>query len=100
MKKILKIKFFEEKTPFKRGIFSPTTDSFKLGYRMKNGVEADDSWSSSLLSVSANNNPDCAIGKDAVTIKFFNCNPKPKNFNLNFINHKFKVITNMMFITN
>ena len=36
---------------------------------MKNGVEADDSWSSSLLSVSANNNPDCAIGKDAVTIK-------------------------------
>lgn len=63
------LKFFEEKTPFKRGIFSPTTDSFKLGYRMKNGVEADDSWSSSLLSVSANTNPDCAIGKDAVTIK-------------------------------
>ena len=63
------LKFFEEKTPFKRGIFSPTTDSFKLGYRMKNGVEADDSWSSSLLSVSANNNPDCAIGKDAITIK-------------------------------
>lgn len=63
------LKFFEEKTPFKRGIFSPTSDSFKLGYRMKNGVEADDSWSSSLLSVSANNNPDCAIGKDAVTIK-------------------------------
>ena len=63
------LKFFEEKTPFKRGIYSPTTDSFRLGYRMKNGVEADDSWSSSLLSVSANNNPDCAIGKDAVTIK-------------------------------
>ena len=63
------LKFFEEKTPFKRGIYSPTTDSFKLGYRMKNGVEADDSWSSSLLSASANNNPDCAIGKDAVTIK-------------------------------
>lgn len=63
------LKFFEEKTPFKRGIYSLATDSFKLGYRMKNGVEADDSWSSSLLSVSANNNPDCAIGKDAVTIK-------------------------------
>lgn len=63
------LKFYEEKTPFKRGIFSPTADSFKLGYRMKNGVEADDSWSSSLLSVSANSNPDCAIGKDAVTIK-------------------------------
>lgn len=63
------LKFYEEKTPFKRGIFSPIADSFKLGYRMKNGVEADDSWSSSLLSASANNNPDCAIGKDAVTIK-------------------------------
>lgn len=63
------LKFFEEKTPFKRGIYNLTTDSFKLGYRMKNGVEADDSWSSSLLSVSANSNPDCAIGKDAVTIK-------------------------------
>ena len=63
------LKFYEEKTPFKRGIFSPTIKAFKLGYRMKNGVEADDSWSSTLLSVSANNNPDCAIGKDAVTIK-------------------------------
>lgn len=63
------LKFYEEKTPFKRGIFSPTIKAFKLGYRMKNGVEADDSWSSSLLSVSANNNPDCAIGKDAVTVK-------------------------------
>ena len=63
------LKFYEEKTPFKRGIFSPTVKAFKLGYRMKNGVEADDSWSSSLLSVSANNNPDCAIGKDAVTVK-------------------------------
>lgn len=63
------LKFYEEKTPFKRGIYNLITDSFKLGYRMKNGVEADDSWSSSLLSVSANNNPDCAIGKDAVTIK-------------------------------
>ena len=49
-------KVFELKKIFSyltAGIFSPTTDSFKLGYRMKNGVEADDSWSSSLLSVSA-----------------------------------------------
>ena len=45
------LKFYEEKTPFKRGIFSPTIKAFKLGYRMKNGVEADDSWSSSLLLV-------------------------------------------------
>lgn len=63
------LKFYEEKTPFKRGIYTPTIDKFALGYRMKNGVEADDSWGSSLLSVSANNNPDCAIGKDATDIK-------------------------------
>ena len=63
------LKFYEEKTPFKRGIFSPSIDAFKLGFRLKNGVEADDSWSSTLLSVSANNNPDCAIGKDAVKVK-------------------------------
>lgn len=63
------LKFFEEKTPFKRGIYSPTTDSFKLGYRMKNGVEADDSWSSSLLSVSANNNQTVLLVKMLLQLK-------------------------------
>ena len=63
------LKFYEECGLFRRGIFSPTITDFRLGYRLKNGVEADDSWQSSLLSVSANNNPDCAIGKDAVKVK-------------------------------
>lgn len=62
------LKFYEECGLFRRGIFSPTITDFRLGYRLKNGVEADDSWQSSLLSVSANNNPDCAIGKDAVGV--------------------------------
>lgn len=62
------LKFYEESGLFKRGIFSPTITDFRLGYRLKSGVEADDSWQSSLLSVSANNNPDCAIGKDAVGV--------------------------------
>lgn len=62
------LKFYEEKTPFKRGIFSPTVEDFRLGYRLPNGVEAEDSWQSSLISVSANNDPDCAIGKDAIGI--------------------------------
>lgn len=62
------LKFYEEKTPFKRGIFSPTVEDFRLGYRLPNGVEAEDSWQSSLVSVSANNDPDCAIGKDAIGI--------------------------------
>ena len=62
------LKFYEEKTPFKRGIFSTVKENFKLGYKLPNGVEADNSWKSSLLSVSAANNPDCAIGKDAVIV--------------------------------
>lgn len=63
------LKFLEEKSPFKRGIFSPVKSDFKLGYKLPSGVEADNSWRSALLSVSANNNPDCAIGKDAVKVK-------------------------------
>lgn len=63
------LRFLEEKSPFKRGIFSPVNKDFRLGYKLTNGVEADNSWKSALLSVSANNNPDCAIGKDAVLVK-------------------------------
>lgn len=63
------IRFYEEKTPFVRGILSTTKEDFRLGYKLRNGVEADNSWKSALLSVSAHNNPDCAIGKDAVVVK-------------------------------
>ena len=62
------LKFYEEKTPFKRGIFSTVKENFKLGYKLPNGIEADNSWRSALLSVSAQNNPDCAIGKDALIV--------------------------------
>ena len=62
------LKFYEEKSPFKRGIISTVKENFKLGYKLPNGVEADNSWRSSLLSVSAKNNPDCAIGKDALIV--------------------------------
>lgn len=63
------LKFYEENTPFVRGIFSSVKSDFRLGYKLPNGVEADQSWRSSLISVSANNNSDCAIGKDAVKVK-------------------------------
>lgn len=63
------IKFYEENTPFVRGIVSSVKSDFRLGYKLPSGIEADKSWRSSLLSVSANNNPDCAIGKDAVAVK-------------------------------
>lgn len=63
------LKFYEENTPFVRGIYSSVKSDFRLGYKLPNGVEADRSWRSSLISVSANNNPDCAIGKDAIKVK-------------------------------
>uniref|UniRef100_A0AAU8MHV0 Terminase large subunit n=1 Tax=Geladintestivirus 1 TaxID=3233133 RepID=A0AAU8MHV0_9CAUD len=63
------LKFYENNTPFKRGIYSTNADNYKLGFRDKNGVESPQSWGSTLFSVSAHNNPDCAIGKDAVEVK-------------------------------
>lgn len=63
------LKFYEENSPFVRGIYSSVKSDFRLGYKLPNGIEADKSWRSALISVSANNNPDCAIGKDAVKVK-------------------------------
>lgn len=63
------LKFYEENTPFVRGIFSSVKSDFRLGYKLPSGIEADKSWRSSLISVSAANNPDCAIGKDAIKVK-------------------------------
>lgn len=62
------LKFYEEKTMFKRGIFKTDNEDFRLGFRLPSGVESEDSWQSSLISVSANNDPDCAIGKDAIGV--------------------------------
>lgn len=65
------LKFYEECTPFVRGILSSQKVEFRLGYKLAGaqGVEADKSWHSSLESVSAHNNPNCAIGKDAIKVK-------------------------------
>lgn len=61
--------FYETYTPFVRGIYSTNDENFKLGFRDKTGKESPQSWSSTLFSVSAHNNPNCAIGKDAVSVK-------------------------------
>lgn len=63
------LKFYEENSPFVRGIYSSVKSDFRLGYKLPSGIEADKSWRSSLISVSANNNANCAIGKDAVKVK-------------------------------
>lgn len=66
---VANLRYFEQDTPFVRGILSPVKSDFKLGYKQADGTEASRSWRSALLSVSAFNNPDCAIGKDAKDIK-------------------------------
>ena len=63
------LRFYETKTPFVRGILSTDKENFRLGYKLPNGVESPKSWKSALFSVSAMNNPDCAIGKDALKVK-------------------------------
>lgn len=61
------INFYEQNTPFKRGIASPTASDLRLGYKNKDQIV--EGWMSACISVSAFNNPDCAIGKDAKEIK-------------------------------
>ena len=63
------LRFYETKTPFVRGILSTDKENFRLGFKLPNGVVSPKSWNSALFSVSAMNNPDCAIGKDAVNVK-------------------------------
>lgn len=63
------LKFYETKTFFKRGILSTTAENFILGFKLPNGITSPKSWNSALFSVSAMNNPNCAIGKDAMKVK-------------------------------
>lgn len=61
--------FYENNTFFKRGILTRNNENFTLGFKTPNGDISPKSWNSALFSVSAMNNPNCAIGKDAVKVK-------------------------------
>lgn len=63
------LRFYETKTPFVKGILSTDKENFRLGFKLPNGLVSPKSWNSALFTVSAMNNPDCAIGKDAVNVK-------------------------------
>ena len=63
------LRFYETRTPFVRGILSSDKENFKLGFKLPSGIVSPKSWDSALFSVSALNNPNCAIGKDAVNVK-------------------------------
>lgn len=62
------LRFYETNTPFVRGILSTDKENYRLGFKLPNGVESPKSWKSALFTVSAMNNPNCAIGKDAVEV--------------------------------
>jgi len=63
------LRFYETNTFFKRGILSTDKENFTLGFKLPNGIISPKSWDSALFSVSAANNPNCAIGKDAMKVK-------------------------------
>lgn len=63
------LRFYETKTFFKRGILSTDKENFTLGFKLPNGLISPKSWNSALFSVSAMNNANCAIGKDAMKVK-------------------------------
>lgn len=63
------LRFYETKTFFVKGILSTDKENYRLGFKLPNGTVSPKSWNSALFSVSAMNNPDCAIGKDAVNVK-------------------------------
>ena len=63
------IRFYETRTFFKRGILTTDKENFILGFKLPNGNKSPKSWDSGLFSVSAFNNPNCAIGKDARKVK-------------------------------
>lgn len=59
--------FYENETPFKRGFISRDKENTILGYKDKEGNNFG--FQSALVSLSAMNNPDVAIGKDGAEIK-------------------------------
>lgn len=59
--------FLESETDFNRGYINTAIDNLRLGYRLK-GETIDRGYKSNIISVSFGDNPDAAIGKDAVRV--------------------------------
>jgi hypothetical protein len=64
---LMQLEHYEMNTPFKRGILSRKITDIHLGYKHKDNSNAG--YQSHLLSLTTANNPDVAIGKDAIEIK-------------------------------
>lgn len=61
------ILFYENSTPFARGIIKRNLEDLKLGFKAPNGDDAG--YKSKMICVSTFNNADAAIGKDGSKVK-------------------------------
>lgn len=65
---LMQLEFYELHTPFKRGILSRKLTDIYLGWKDKKNI--DDGYQSHILSLTTGgNNPEVAVGKDALEIK-------------------------------
>jgi penicillin-binding protein-related factor A (putative recombinase) len=63
------LEFLETDTDWSRGFLKNDKEFVKLGYKEEGSV-IERGWKSKLFALSAFNNPDAAVGKDAIKIKF------------------------------
>lgn len=62
--------WFENKTFWKRGYITEDLTNIELGYKLRNTGNKKYGWLSKAISVTCQNNPDAAIGKQAVEVDF------------------------------
>lgn len=69
--------FLELNTDFKRGYLKEPLEHIKLGYKRQQEGNKEFGYQSEIVAVSFMNNPDAAVGKDAIKIKLEECGKFP-----------------------
>ena len=69
--------FLELNTDFRRGYLKEQPEHIKMGYKRPTEGNKEFGYRSELVGVSFMNNPDAAVGKDAIKIKFEECGKFP-----------------------
>lgn len=69
--------FLELHTDFGRGYLKESSEHIKLGYKKTTEGQKEFGYRSELVALSFMNNPDAAVGKDAVKIKMEECGKFP-----------------------
>lgn len=69
--------FLELNTDFRRGYLKEQAEHIKLGYKRSTEGNKEFGYQSEIVAVSFMNNPDAAVGKDAIKIKLEECGKFP-----------------------